>query len=92
MLSNYATTWTTDENGNGSVTYHQTTIVEWTPETITLRHDGHETTTTKRKMNQAADQFGLGFSVVQRRGTWWVDDGSGELPFHDGIVLRRTSN
>ena len=92
MLSNYATTWTTDENGNGRVTYHQTTIVEWTPETITLRTGGHHTVTTKKKMNQAADQFHLRFSVVQRRGTWWVDDGSGEVPFHDGIVLRRASN
>jgi hypothetical protein len=92
MLSNYATTWTTDDNGNGRVTYHQTTIVEWTPETITLRTGGHHTVTTKKKMNQAAAQFGLGFHMRMYHGTWLVDDGSGEVPFHDGIVLRRTSN
>jgi hypothetical protein len=88
MLSPHATSWSGD-NSAGSVTYHQTTIVEWTPSGIRLRHGGHDTLTTKKKMNQASKQFELGFSVFSHHGTWFVNDGAGELPFHDGIHLDR---
>ena len=61
-LSNYRTTWT-ETNGRGSVVYVHTPIVEWNEDTITLKSGGWESVTTKRKMNQSALQFGLGFGV-----------------------------
>ena len=84
-LSNYRTTW--DNNG---VTYVSTRIVSWDDNTVTLNSGGWQTATTKNKMNQAANQFGLGFGVYQRKGDWFVrlKDGS-ESPFFDGIRIPR---
>ena len=88
-LSNYRTTWF-NEGDKGGVTYVRTQIVSWTQDTVTLNSGGYETVTTKRKMNQAANQFALGFGVYQRKGKWYVDDAQGNVhEFHDGITLRR---
>jgi len=72
QLSTYRTTWTHDAC-RGSVTYVNTCIVKWDGEHVTLDSDGWQTVTTKRKMNQAANQFGLRFCVYQKRGKWFVD-------------------
>lgn len=93
-LSNYRTTWTTNDAG-GCVTYANTPVVEWTDKTVTLRSGGYETVTTKRKMNQAANQFGLGFAVWQQDWQWFVSYGSHdwaervEMPFRDGMTFTR---
>lgn len=88
-LSNYKTTWV-ETNGRGSVVYSHTPIVEWDYESITLRSDGWETVTTKRKMNQSSLQFGLGFGVYQRNYEWFVDTPKGEtVDFVDGMKLER---
>lgn len=88
-LSEYRTTWF-DDGDKGGVTYVRTQIVSWTHDTVTLNSGGYETVTTKRKMNQAANQFALGFGVYQRKGKWYVDDAQGNVhEFHDGITLRR---
>ena len=76
MLSKHCTTITP-----GRVIYHETPIVQWTPEQITLRTGGWRTVTTKRKMNQASLQFGLGFQVFQRKFDWFVLFDGIETPF-----------
>lgn len=86
-LSEYRTTWASDAQG-GVVTYIRTRIVEWTADTVTLRSGGWQTVTTKRKMNQAARQFGLGFSVWQRDYSWYVTLPNGEVcDFEDGMTF-----
>jgi hypothetical protein len=71
-LSTYRTTW--HQNGDaGGVTYVSTEIVRWDGSRVTLNSGGWQTVTTKRKMNQAANQFGLRFCVYQKRGEWFVD-------------------
>jgi hypothetical protein len=70
-LSNYKTLWDTC-NDTGGVSYVHTRIVEWDAHSVTLRTGGWRTVTTKRKMNQAARQFGLGYGVHQRKGRWYV--------------------
>jgi len=88
-LNNYATTWF-DNTDHGGVTYHQTNIVSWKDGKITLNSDGWETVTTKRKMNQASIQFGLGYGVYQKDFEWFVDLPSGEtLPFKDNMTFDR---
>jgi len=54
------------------VTYHKTDIVEFTGNDIILNHGGWMGVTTKRKINQAANQFGLDVSVYQRKHEWYV--------------------
>lgn len=88
-LSNYRTTWHDDGN-KGGVTYVNTEIVRWVDDVITLNSGGWETVTTKRKMNQAAQQFALGFSVFQKDYYWFVELPGGEVvDFFDGITFPR---
>ena len=50
------------------VTYHSTQIVAFDRHNITLRTGGWDTVTTRRKMQQASNQFGLGYSVYRDKG------------------------
>lgn len=86
-LSTYKTAWT--DNGNeGCVIYTNTTIVTWKDNTITLNSGGWETVTTKRKMNQASNQFALGFGVYQKNHKWFVDLPNGDtVDFQDGMTF-----
>ncbi len=88
-LSEYRTSWT-EEGAAGCVRYIRTNIVSWTADSITLRSGGWRTVTTKRKMNQASNQFGLGFRVFQHDHDWFVrrPDG-GDIPFSDGMTFPR---
>lgn len=54
------------------VQYHETDVVTATPEKITLNTGGWFMVTTKRRMNQASQQFGLDFNVYQVGGKWYV--------------------
>ena len=68
------------------VTYWETVVVAWdrNENTVKLNSDGYFTTTTKARMNQAAAQFGLGYSVFQKNHDWFVDLPGGEtVPFED---------
>jgi len=72
MLSNYATKLSVNNN-KGTVSYHDTPIVQWDDGNIILYAGGYKTNTTKKKMNQAADQFDLGYSVFQKNFEWFVE-------------------
>jgi hypothetical protein len=72
------------------VTYHNTPVVKFSEKTILLNTGGYKSQTTKRRMNQAANQFELGFEVVQRKGDWFVVRGEEEIPFvEDTLRLKR---
>lgn len=51
-----------------SVTYHRTEVFRLTNDQIVLNTGGWWTATTKLRMNQAFNQFGLPWSVYQERG------------------------
>jgi hypothetical protein len=90
MLSKYATTIAADSNGMINVTYHSTVIVSFDNERVVLNSGGYETVTTKKKMNQAADQFGLGYQVFQKDYIWFVGLPNGEtVKFFDGMIIDR---
>ena len=59
-------------HGRITVVYHNTRVVDVTPEHITLDTGGWKTITTKRRMNQASTQFNLGYMVYQQKGQWSV--------------------
>lgn len=82
-LSNYRTNIMATD-GLVSVIYASTMIVEVKPDTITLDTGGYKSVTTKRKMNQASHQFGLGYSVYQKDFTWYVCKPNGETVEFDG--------
>jgi len=78
-------------NGALVVTYHETPVVTVTREMITLDTGGFETATTKTRMNQASNQFDLGFKVFQKNFNWFVKFKDRIQQFHTDIIeLSRT--
>lgn len=78
----------------GNVRYHSTDIVHWDPTTIVLRTGGWPTVTTKRKMNQAAREFDLGFSVYQKKHQWYLvlQNGTFQFPNKPVSIYRATGD
>lgn len=72
QLSSYKTTVAAGEDGLTRVTYHRTAIVTWGEGVLRLATGGWDSVTTRRKMNQASQQFRLGFSVYRDRGESYV--------------------
>ena len=70
-----------NENGITRVRYHATNVVTFDDETIILDSGGWCTATTKARMNQTADQYGLGFHVYQEDWIWFVETKQGIMPF-----------
>ena len=90
QVGSHKTTVST-EDGITRVVYHSTTVVKFDRDTVTLDSGGFETATTKARMNQAANQFGLEFHVWQKDFVWYVDmNGIPSRPFHDGMTFPRS--
>ena len=74
------------ENGYHNVRYHNTVVVKWNVDRIILNTGGWETVTTKLRMNQASNQYGLGYQVYQKDYDWFVSYNGQVVPF-DGDML-----
>lgn len=72
-----------------SVVYHSTEVVKATADRIVLNTGGWLTATTKARMNQASQEFGLGYSVYQVNGRWFVDYNGVTFQIQDVLVLPR---
>ncbi len=71
-----------DKDGVLSVVYHQTEVVRREPDgTVILDTGGYPTVTTKLRMNQASNQFDLGYRVYQKDFAWFVDHEGGVIEF-----------
>ena len=73
------------------VQYHDTVIVRFNAEKIVLDSGGWQSRTTKVRMNQASNQFNLGYQVFQKKHAWYVSFHGEITPFDDGMVLRRNA-
>lgn len=88
-LSNYKTT-VSEQNGMMTVVYVNTAIVQWNNDKIILNTGGWKSVTTKRKMNQASNQFSLGYGVFQKDYEWFITWKGETIPFDDNeIILER---
>ena len=58
--------------GKQAVFYHDTPVVTWDSNSITLRTGGYKTVFTKMKINQTARDFHLGFVLYQEDFEWYV--------------------
>jgi len=67
-----------------SVKYHSTEVVRVEGNQVTLKTGGWFTATTKKRMNQASQEFNLGFTVFQSKGEWFVEVGREVLNFDFG--------
>ena len=87
------------EDGVTRVRYHATDVVAFDVDRVTLDSGGWRTATTKLRMNQAANQFGLRYVVFQKDFEWFVARPTAAgwtaniwkeaLPFHDGMTFTR---
>ena len=78
------------DNGTIKVILYSTKIVEWNHnrDSIILNNGGWMTVTTKRRMNQVAEQFDLEFTVYQKDFEWYVVLNGQTLLFGNGMELR----
>lgn len=77
-VSGVKTSIRSTENGCIAVNYRGTDVVTFNEREVTLNTNGYFTATTKTRMNQASNQFGLGYHVYQRDYAWFVDLPNGE--------------
>ena len=68
------------------VEYHNTKVVSWNDTEIILDTGGYFTATTKTRMNQASNQFNLGYRVYQKRFNWFVEHNNQVYEFTDNKV------
>jgi len=66
------------------VKYHNTEVVRFNKKRIKLDTGGYDTKTTRRRMNQASNEFKLGYRVYTKNGETLVD--------FDGLTIRFTGN
>ena len=88
QIGKHATSIYTD-NGYTCIKYHATDVVKFNSEKIILNSNGWQTTTTKTRMNQTSNQFGLGFYVSQKDFEWFVHHNGAIYDYFDGIELLR---
>jgi hypothetical protein len=79
------------KDGVGRVTYRGTDVVTWDKDSVTLATGGWSTATTKTRMNQAANQFDLGYRVFQRHWNWYVETKAGICQFISGVTFERST-
>ena len=72
-----------------NVRYHNTDVVSFNDEEFILRTGGWYTKTTKDRMNQASNQFGLGYRVFQKTFEWFVEYQDKVVPFTCDKIFRR---
>ena len=85
-LGTLATTVKADDKGNTIIRYHSTDVVTFSPKRIVLNTGGWFTNTTRTRMNQAANQFNLGFSVYQKKFRWFVEFNGRTVAFDGNTV------
>ena len=89
-IGSHKTSIFTDSEGFTNVVYHSTPVVRFSEvkDKIIVNSGGYLTNTTKTRINQASNQFRLGFTVFQKNFDWFITNAIGEtLPFVDGMVL-----
>jgi len=83
-----ATTVRHNDKGALSVVYHHTEVVRREENRIILNTGGWKTYTTKTRMNQASNEFNLGFTVFQKDFKWFVSYKEQDIPFDgDKVIL-----
>lgn len=70
------------------VKYHETDVVKFNDFEIILNSGGWYTDTTKTRMNQASNQYRLGYKVFQKDFDWFVDYNGTTIPFNNNTLER----
>lgn len=96
-------TYITNYENLTRITLYNTEVVSFNDDIIILNSGGWTTVTTKRRINQASEEFSLGIGIQQTKGQWlimlknpkYTTEGNEpywldeRIPFVDGIILHR---
>ncbi len=89
-VGSYQTKIQADASGKTQVIFYQTPVVTFDDQSILLNTGGWWTRSTKVRMNQASEGYGLGFRVFQKQGEWLVDYKNEVCPFsEERLTLNR---
>jgi len=88
-VGSHKTTIFTDDSGFINVVYHSTPVVKFNDQKIILDTGGWYSNTTKLRMNQASNQFNLGYRVFQKKGKWFISFPDKTIDFVDKAVIDR---
>lgn len=88
-LSKQRSTNVITDCGGINVWFHGTLILTFDQERIILTSGGYKTATTKRRMNQASEEFDLGFRVYQEGYRWYVNYKNEKYVFAENLTLKR---
>jgi len=89
-IGSHATSVSVDHEGFTYIRYHDTIVTRFNKEVIELDNGGYLTSTTKTRMNQASNQFDLGYQVYQKDYEWFVDYNGETIPFiEEKVILYR---
>ena len=92
-VGKHATTVARDDQGIMRVTYHSTHVFTTYPNgRIDLDTGGWKSVTTKARMNQASNQYSLGFHVWQENFSWFVDVDGHTIPFEGNRLTIRNGH
>lgn len=90
-VGTHATRIRSNEDVDGKYTeidYHNTTVVTfYNKGKIILKTGGWKSQTTKTRMNQASNQFNLGYRVFQKDNAWYVEWEGKVLEFFEDIII-----
>jgi hypothetical protein len=78
-----------EEGGKTHIKYHTTDVVSFDSNEITLRDGGWMTSSTKKRINQASTEHGLGISIFQHKNDWFVAYKGKTIPFRDEMTINR---
>jgi len=74
------------------VTYHSTIVVKIVNNRyVILKSDDWLTNTTKRRMNQASNEYRLNYRVFQKGWAWFVETPVGVVDYYDGMIIDKHS-
>lgn len=78
------------KDGITTVTYHNTDVVVFDNHgEITLNTGGWNSVTTRKRMNEASEQFNLGFRVVQKNGDWFIHYKDNVIAYDSTVITLR---
>ena len=90
ILGTHQTTVGLNEHGQRVIRYCSTDVVTWDNNTIILNTGGHETSTTKRRMNEVSEMFKLKFRIFSKNKKWMIEFQDRIFKFHGPVhILNR---
>ena len=88
MIGTHKTSTHTNNSNELIVCYHSTEVVKVINNRYAvLKSGGWLTPTTKRRMNQASEQYRLNYLVYQKGFVWYVKTPQCISEYYDGIVI-----